>query len=85
MANRRRDIKGRVLHKSRFLVLAVCIGAPLAFAAGPQALPSASSAPPAQQIIRVGEQAPSYGSIENFSGSVRVDPIIYDACLDALT
>lgn len=28
-----------------------------------------------QQVIRTGTQAPSYGSVQNFTGRVRVDPL----------
>jgi len=61
--------------KKLFLGLAICIAAPLAVAADPQARPNVSAESPTQQITRAGEQAPTYGSSDYFSGRVRVDPL----------
>lgn len=58
-----------------FLGLAICIAAPLAVAADPQARPNVSAASSTQQITRAGEQVPTYGSSDYFSGRVRVDPL----------
>ena len=61
------------MNKSFFLGISLCAVAPFACAAGPQG--QAASAVPAQQITRAGEQAPTYGSADYFTGRARVDPL----------
>lgn len=65
------------MHKSFFFGLTLCAVAPFSSAAGPQvpAGPAAASAAPAQHITRAGEQAPTFGSTDYFTGRVRVDPL----------
>ena len=65
------------MHKSFFFGSTLCAVAPFSSAAGPQvpAGPAAASAAPAQHITRAGEQAPTFGSTDYFTGRVRVDPL----------
>ena len=53
----------------------MCAAAPFASAADPQGRPGIPTETPTQQITRAGEQAPTFGSIENFTGCARVDPL----------
>lgn len=58
------------------LGIAMWIAAPLAVAADSSSAASTSAAAAStQQITRAGEQAPTYGSAEYFTGRVRVDPL----------
>jgi quercetin dioxygenase-like cupin family protein len=49
--------------------------APFASAADPQGRPGTPAETPAQQITHAGEQASTFGSVENFTGRARVDPL----------
>ena len=60
------------MNKSFFLGISLCAVAPFVSAAGPQ---GQAVAAPAQQITRAGEQAPTYGSADYFTGRARVDPL----------
>lgn len=51
------------------------IVAPSASAADQQGTANAPAAAPAQHITLAGEQAPTFGSAEYFTGRVRVDPL----------
>ena len=53
----------------------MCAAAPFASAADPQGRPGVTTETPAQQITRAGEQASTFGSVENFTGRARVDPL----------
>lgn len=63
------------MNRTLFLAFAMCAAVPMARAAGPQGPSSAPAATPGQQITRAGEQTPTYGSTEYFTGRVRVDPL----------
>ena len=57
------------------LGVAACIAAPVASAADAQGSASTAPAAATQQITRAGEQAPTFGAAEYFTGRVRVDPL----------
>lgn len=59
------------MNKVRLLGIAACVVAPLAAAADAPGRPDT----PAPQIIRAGEQPVTFGSADNFTGRVRVDPL----------
>ena len=59
-----------------FSGVALCAAATFAGAADPpQGRPGIPAAAPAQQITRAGEQASTFGPVENFTGRARVDPL----------
>lgn len=57
--------------KKSLLGIAMCAATSFASAAEPQR----QAGTPSQQITRAGEQAPTYGSADYFTGRVRVDPL----------
>ena len=57
--------------KKSLLGIAMCTATSFVSAAEPQGQAGA----PSQQITRAGEQAPTYGSADYFTGRVRVDPL----------
>lgn len=57
--------------KKSLLGIAMCTATSFASVAEPQGHAGA----PSQQITRAGEQAPTYGSADYFTGRVRVDPL----------
>ena len=63
------------MNKSLYLGIAMCAATQFASAANPQGEPEVSAAALGQQITRAGEQASSLGSVENFTGRARVDPL----------
>jgi quercetin dioxygenase-like cupin family protein len=62
-------------NKSLFIGIAMCAAALFASAADPQVRSASSAANSAQQITRAGDQASTFGSVENFTGRARVDPL----------
>ena len=65
------------MKKPVLLGMTLCAVAAFASAADTQgqASPAVGATAPAQQITRAGEQAPVYGSADNFTGRARVDPL----------
>jgi len=63
------------MNKALYLGIAMYAASPFASAADPQGQPGVSAAALGQQIIRAGEQASTFGSVENFTGRARVDPL----------
>lgn len=55
--------------------IALCVAAASVTAADAQVRSETPAAPPAQQIARAGDQPFSFGSPDNFTGRVRVDPL----------
>lgn len=63
------------MKKILLLGVVACVAAAISVAAEAQGRLDAAGPPASQQVVRAGEQPFSFGSAENFSGRVRVDPL----------